>query len=376
MIYFDNAATTSPLNEVLDLYLKATKEYPGNSSSTHALGRKSLRALDQAREEILNVFGLSSTHSLIFNSGATEGNNLAIKGIARYYSNRGKKIITSSVEHPSVTNVFKELEKEGFEVVYLPVTSEGKVDPSSLEEAMDNNTILVSIMGVNNEVGAINDISKLADIVHKYPKAFFHSDMTQAIGKVKMPYNKVDLFTYSSHKLGGLRGDGALIYLKKIRFAPTNDGGGQEGGFRSGTVDVPTALTQALAIKEAKKSMQNKLEKVNEINKTLRKSLLELDEVTFNSPDDATPFLLNFSLKHKKASVILEALSQREIYVSSVSACSSKGEPISNVLLAMGKNEGDARNSLRLSFNGDSSLEEVEEFMNNFKEVIERTINR
>lgn len=376
MIYFDNAATTSPLKEVLDLYLKAITEYPGNSSSTHALGRKSLRALDQAREEILNAFGLSSSHSLIFNSGATEGNNLAIKGIAHFYSNRGKKIITSSVEHPSVTNVFKELEKEGFEVVYLPVTSEGKVDPSSLEEVMDNNTILVSIMGVNNEVGAINDISKLADIVHKYPKAFFHSDMTQAVGKVKMPYNKVDLFTYSSHKLGGFRGDGALIYLKKIRFAPINDGGGQEGGFRSGTVDVPTALTQALVIKEAKKSMQNKLEKVSEINKTLRKSLSELDEVTFNSPIDATPFLLNFSLKHKKASVILEALSQREIYVSSVSACSSKGEPISNVLLAMGKSEGDARNSLRLSFNGDSSLEEVEEFMNNFKEVIERTINR
>lgn len=376
MIYFDNAATTSPLKEVLDLYLQATRDYPGNSSSTHALGRKSLKALDQARMDILNTFGLSSSHSLIFNSGATEGNNLAIKGIVRLYSNRGKKIITSSVEHPSVTNVFKELEKEGFEVVYLPVTSEGKVDPSSLEEAMDNNTILVSIMGVNNEMGAVNDISKLADIVHKYPKAFFHSDMTQAIGKVKMPYSKVDLFTYSSHKIGGLRGDGALIYLKKIRFAPINDGGGQEGGFRSGTVDVPTALSQALAIKEAKKRMQNKLEKVTQINENLRKSLMELEEVSLNSPLDATPFVLNFSLKHKKASVVLEALSQREIYVSSVSACSSKGEPISNVLLAMGKSEGDARNSLRLSFNEDSSIEEAEEFMNNFKEVIERTINR
>jgi len=376
MIYFDNAATTSPLKEVLSLYVEKCQNVPGNSSSTHALGRKANRELDEARNQILAAFGLERTHNLIFTCGATEGNNLSIKGVCKLYKNRGNKIITSSVEHPSVLNVFKELESEGFEVVYLPVNSEGKVLPSSLEEAMDNKTILVSIMGVNNEVGAINDMNALADIVHKYPKALFHSDMTQAVGKVKMPYNKIDMFTYSTHKIGGLRGDGALIYLKKIQFAPVFDGGGQEGGFRSGTVDVPCALSHALALKEAIKRMPNKVVHVKEIYDYLRENLGKLDEISFNSPLDGSVFVLNISLKHKKASVILEALSQREIYVSSVSACSSKGEPISNVLLAMGKSEGDARNSLRLSFSESNSIDEAKEFMTQFMDVLERTINR
>lgn len=376
MIYFDNAATTSPLPEVLSLYMEKCQTVIGNSSSTHALGRKANRELDEARREILASFGLEKTHNLIFTSGATEGNNLSIKGVCKLYKNRGNKIIVSSVEHPSVTNVFKELEKEGFEVVYLPVNEEGKVLPSSLEEAMDNKTILVSIMGVNNEVGSINDMNALADIVHKYPKALFHSDLTQAVSKVKMPYNKIDMFTYSTHKIGGLRGDGALVYLKKIQFASLFDGGGQEGGFRSGTVDVPCALSHALAVKEAMKSMARKIPHVKEIYDYLKEELGKLDEVSFNSPIDGSPFVLNISLKHKKASVILEALSEREIYVSSVSACSSKGEPISSVLLAMNRSEGDARNSLRLSFSESNTINEAQAFMKEFMDILERTINR
>ncbi len=376
MIYFDNAATTAPLEEALSFYLKAVKDFPGNSSSTHGLGRQADRELEKARASILESFGLAKTHSLIFNSGATEGNNLAIKGIAHFYKNRGKKLITSSVEHPSVTNAFKELEKEGFEVVYLPVTEEGKVDPSSLEKALDKDTILVSIMGVNNETGAVNDLSALADLTHKFPKAFFHSDLTQAIGKVKVPYSKLDLFTYSSHKIGGLRGDGALIYLNKIKFAPLNDGGGQEYGFRSGTVNVPAVMTQAYVIKEALKGYESNLKHVKEISEYLRQNLNIPSEIRFNSPKEASPYVLNFSLINKKASVVLEALSEKGIYVSSVSACNSKGEPISEVLTAMGKSEGDARNSIRLSFSKRNTLEEAETFVKAFKEVLEGVINR
>ena len=376
MIYFDNAATTAPLEEALSFYLKAVQDFPGNSSSTHGLGRQADRELEKARASILESFGLAKTHSLIFNSGATEGNNLAIKGIAHFYKNRGKKLITSSVEHPSVTNAFKELEKEGFEVVYLPVTEEGKVDPLSLEKALDKDTILVSIMGVNNETGAVNDLSALADLTHKFPKAFFHSDLTQAIGKVKVPYSKLDLFTYSSHKIGGLSGDGALIYLNKIKFAPLNDGGGQEFGFRSGTVNVPCVMTQAYVVKEALKGYEENLKHVKEISEYLRQNLNIPSEIRFNSPIDASPYVLNFSLINKKASVVLEALSEKGIYVSSVSACNSKGEPISEVLTAMGKSEGDARNSIRLSFSKRNTLEEAETFVKAFKEVLEGVINR
>ena len=376
MIYFDNAATTAPLEEAISFYLKAINDFPGNPSSTHGLGRQADRQLEKARTEILEVFGLSKTHSLIFNSGATEGNNLAIKGIAHFYKNRGMKLITSSVEHPSVTEAFKELEREGFDVVYLPVNEEGKVEPSSLEKALDKDTILVSIMGVNNETGSINDLSALADLTHKFPKAFFHSDLTQAVGKVKVPYSKLDMFTYSSHKIGGLRSDGALIYLNKIKFAPINDGGGQEFGFRSGTINVPAALTQAYVVKEAFKNYESNLKHVEEISKYLRQNLNIPDEIRFNSPLDASPYVLNFSLINKKASVVLEALSEREIYVSSVSACNSKGEPISDVLTAMHRSEGDARNSLRLSFSKRNTLEEAEAFVKAFKEVLEGVINR
>lgn len=195
MVYFDSAASTAPSQNVLDAFLKLNQISFANPSSVHALGREGARLLEDQRKQLLRLFGVSNTHQAIFLSGASEANNLALKGIAFSYQNRGKKILISSAEHPSVTEPAKELAlRFGFTLMELPVNEDGVVDPKTLEEAMDKDVILVSIIGVNNETGSINDLRALGEIVHRFPKAYFHSDLTQAIGKIDVPFSSLDLF--------------------------------------------------------------------------------------------------------------------------------------------------------------------------------------
>lgn len=376
MIYFDNAATSKPYLSVLESYLKGNNENFANPSSNHAYGREANKILESSREKILKNLGIVNTHRVVFLSGASESNNLAIKGIAKKYSNRGKRIITSSIEHPSVLETFKALEKDGFEVIYLPVNDEGKVTKESLESVLNKDTILVSVMAVNNETGSINDIKALASLTHKFPKAFFHSDATQAIGKTSLPYADIDLLSFSGHKIHGLKGTGALILKKSITPFRQIDGGDQEYFLRSGTVDVYGAKTLSEALDITFSKMKENTSKISEISAYLRKELSNIEEISINSPLDASPYILNFSLKRKKASVITEALSHEGIYVSSVSACNSKGEPISYVLQRMGKSNEDAANSIRLSFSYENTLEEAKEFIETLKKIIERTIDR
>ncbi len=376
MIYFDNAATTKPDKDVLACFLKENEECFGNPSSRHAFGRESNRRLENARNSILKDLGIENTHRVIFTSGASESNNLAIKGVSKKYFRRGKRIITTNVEHPSVLETFKSLENEGFEVIYLPVNKNGVIDLETLEKEMNKDTILVSIMATNNETGSNNDIETLSSIVHKFPKAFFHVDVTQAIGKRKLPYEKIDLFSFSGHKIHGLKGTGALILKKNIALLRQIDGGDQEYFFRAGTDNTPGDASLALALHKVTINLNENAKKAKEISSYLREELAKNDEIMINSPLDASPFILNISLKKKKASVITEALSHEEIYVSSVSACNSKGEPISYVLEAMGCDKGRAMNSIRLSFSNENTLEEAKSFLKTFNEIIERTIDR
>jgi cysteine desulfurase len=376
MIYFDNAATTPTLKEALEVFLNANAESFANPSSTHAFGHQADKYLEDARKSILIDLGLSSTHHLLFNSGATEGNNLAIKGVAFHYANRGQRILTSAVEHPSVLKVMDELRPLGFEIVVLPVDKEGKVEPETLKKAMTKETILVSIMAVNNEVGTINDINALSEIVHAYPKAYFHIDATQAIGKARIPYEKADLISFSAHKFGGLKGSGALAYKKNLVFTPINMGGEQEYGFRGGTVNMPSCAAEAAALHFVIADFEKHQEIVKAISLQIFDALVKNPEITFNSPVDAIPYILNFSLRKKKASVVLEALSEQGIYVSSVSACSSKEEPVSYVLLAMGKSKEDSANSIRISFGPQNTLEEANIFLKTFEAILERTHDR
>lgn len=371
MIYFDNAATTSVNQEVLSTFNDLCKNFYGNASSNHKYGQESSRLLSKAKEQILKLFNLDSSYQVIFTSGATESNNIAIKGVALAYQKRGKHLITTSVEHPSVLNAFKQLRDDfGFELTILPVQENGKVDPKELEKAMRNDTILVSIMHVNNEVGSINDLNDLANIVHRYPKCFFHSDTTQGITKIDLDYRCLDMFIASSHKLHGLKGSGMLILKKNICPLPLFSGGGQEDNIRSGTNDVPRDVVLAKALRIEMEKRVEAYDKVKTINDYLRKELANIEEVEINSPHDASPYILDFSLTKHKASVVVEALSLKDIMVSTISACSSKKTEKSHVLTAMNKNLTLASNPLRLSFDDQNTLDEAKEFILTFKDIL------
>ena len=376
MIYFDAAATTRPSARVLERFAKVSSSCIGNPSSAHALGREAARLVEEARKEMLSSFGLNKTHQAIFLSGASEANNLALKGIAFQYQNRGRKILVSSVEHPSVLEPAKQLaERFGFELVLLSTDEYGRVLPSTLEEAIDDKTILVSIMGVNNETGAINDLKALASIVHRFPKCYFHSDLTQAIGKVDVPFADLDLFSFSGHKIHGIKGSGALVYKSSIRFIPLIDGGGQENGYRSGTVSPALCASLSLAVADALSSKKENEAHASLLWKRLYEGLSS-ENYILHSNEEGSPFVLNFSLRYHKASVIVEALSREEIYVSTASACSSKKEPFSEVLVAMGKSKDEASNAIRISIDEENTVEEVDTFLAALKKNLEEIHKR
>ena len=366
-IYLDNAATTIPDREVVALYNEIELNHFGNSGSIHKLGIDSLNYLNKARQLILNTFGLKG-YKVYFTSSSTEANNLAIKGYARKYSLRGKHLITSNIEHPSVLECFKQLEKDGFEVTYLQVNEEGIITPEQLESAIRKDTILVSIMGTNNEIGSMNPIKDLAAVVHKNPKIAFHVDTTQDIGKRNLNYSDIDMFVVSGHKIHGLKGSGALIAKQSLSFEPVISGGGQEDGYRSGTVSVALACSLALAVK---KCYPINMEVALDRQEVLFEEMPKLPGISINSSRNSSPFIFNFSLTEKKASVVVEALSNKNIYVSSVSACHSKGEAGSYVVAALGKTERISHNTIRVSLSRDSSVTQVEIFIMELRNILE-----
>ena len=366
-IYLDNAATTIPNKEVVALYNEIEINHFGNSGSIHKLGIDSLNYLNKARQLILNTFGLKG-YKVYFTASSTEANNLAIKGYARKYSLRGKHLITSNIEHPSVLECFKQLEKEGFEVTYLKVNEEGIVTPEQLEAAIRKDTILVSIMGTNNEIGSMNPIKDLAAVVHKNPKIAFHVDTTQDIGKRNLNYSDIDMFVVSGHKIHGLKGSGALIAKQSLSFEPVISGGGQEDGYRSGTVSVALACSLALAVK---KCYPIDMEAALDRQEVLFEEMPKLPGISINSSGNSSPFIFNFSLTEKKASVVVEALSNKNIFVSSVSACHSKGEAGSYVVAALGKTERISHNTIRVSLSRDTSVTQVEIFIMELRNILE-----
>lgn len=370
-IYLDNAATTKPYPEVVALNDELNKKYFANPSSTHHLGLESSNLLNKARESILKTLKLNK-HKVIFTSSSTEALNLAIKGYAFKYQNRGKHLITSNIEHPSVLECFYQLKDQfGFKLTILDADENGIVSKEKVEEAIKEDTILVSIMAINNEIGSINPINEIAELVHKYPKCNFLCDTTQAIGKENINYNNLDMFTLSSHKFHGLKGSGALIYKANISFLPLISGGGQEDNFRSGTSSINNALTLAKALSLSISSLNNNFARVKELHNYLYNELSKIDNIHLNSPKEGTPYIINFSLTNKKAAVIVEALSELGIYISSVSACHSKFEKSSYVVKAITNNELFASNTLRVSFSYENTLEEVQIFIKELKSLME-----
>ena len=370
VIYLDNAATTKVDPEVLNSYNQITLKYFANPSSIHSLGQESSRLLDKSREQILNVLKLTH-HEVIFTSGATEANNLAIKGYCFANRSRGKHIVTSSTEHPSVLNTVLEMQDFGFEVTVLPVNKEGQIEVNSLKAAIREDTILVSLMMVNNEVGAINPIQEVGEYLKKFPKNAFHVDMVQAIGKLPLDFNNIDMFSIAGHKIHGLLGSGLLIKEKKIILKAINQGGGQENNLRSGTNTLALSASLAKALRLSIEGEANNFKKVKVLSERLLGYLKDnKDKYLINSYNEDNPYIVNFSLLHHKASVVVEALSNRGIMVSSLSACHAKNEDYSKVVYAMYQDLNLAHNTIRISFDKDNTLEEVEALIKNLEEIL------
>jgi len=362
MIYLDNSATTKPYPEVIESFVKVSTDYFGNPSSLHGIGTQAEKLLSTARKQIADLLKVKSAE-VFFTSGGTEGNNLAIKGAALANQNRGKHIITTSIEHPSVMEAFQVLSEQGFAVTYLPVDATGRVSVVDLEKALREDTILVSIMHVNNEVGSIQPIAEIGELLKQYPQILFHVDHVQGIGKVDLSLIDagIDLCTISGHKLHGLKGTGVLYIRQGVRIAPLFSGGNQEGQFRSGTENVAGIVALAKAMRISLNNCVLYAHKLKEIRTVFYHGLQEIDGVQVNSPVDGAPHIINFSVPGLKSEVLLHELETEGVYVSTTSACSSKKRTASKTVLEMYRNQERAESVIRISTSFHNEIEEAKQ---------------
>lgn len=373
MIYLDNSATTIPDESVVASFKKVTEQYFANPSSIHQLGGTSERLLQTAKRQAAELLQVED-EEIIFTSGGTEGNNIAIKGIALEHQNRGKHIITTAIEHPSVEEACQSLERLGFEITYLPVNETGIIQVEAVENAIREDTILISVMHVNNELGSIQPIEAIGKIAKKHPKLFFHVDAVQALGKVplKLRDSGIDLCTFSGHKIHGLKGTGILYVRKTTSLFPLFDGGGQEKGLRSGTENLAGAVSIVRALRLTLESQKTKQQALQKLAKTLRTELEQIPGVHINSPQSGAPHIMNISAPGIKPEVIIHMLGEKGIFISTKSACSSKQKDESKILVACGFNRERAISGLRISISYHNTIEDINTFIQEFKESLNK----
>ena len=357
MIYLDNAATTKPSQRAAEAMMMAIS-YFGNPSSLHGLGLQTEKLINSARDNIANMLGVNSKN-IYFTSGGTESNNLAVYGVANSLKRRGKRVITSTIEHPSVMESFKRLENDGYDVCYLGVDKDGIVNLDDLAGMLTEDTILVSIMHVNNETGVIQPIERISDMVReKSPYCIVHCDCVQSFGKIPVKPDKmgVDMVSISAHKIHGFKGTGAL-YTNYARITPLIRGGEQQNEIRPGTENVGGILAFSAAVSEC----EIDIEKMREKRNLMRDLLCEkLDNVKVNgSCEQNSGSVLNVSFIGIKAEILLHSLERHEIYVSTGSACSSHKPQPSHVLLAMGVEQKAVDGAIRISFSQNTTLDEI-----------------
>jgi len=366
MIYFDNSATTKALPEVLDTYRKVSEDFFANPSSLHALGGKADEMLQSARHQIADLIGAKPSE-IFFTSGGTEGDNWIIKGTAMAKRQFGKHLITTSIEHPAVINSMKQLEKLGFEVTYLPVDSRGFIHVEDLKAAIRKDTILVSVMGVNNEIGSKQPIAEIGDLLEAYPNIHFHVDAVQAIGKGLMAalrHPRVDFITFSGHKFHAPRGTG-FIYAKEGRLIdPLLTGGGQEHDWRSGTENTPAIAAMAKALRLLLNDEDQKVAQQQAVRERIYQHVSQFDNVTMFSQlsDDFAPHVLCFAIEGVRGETTVHAFETHDIYISTTSACSSKKGTESSTLAAMHVRQNIATSAIRVSLDEHNTLAEADEF--------------
>lgn len=364
MIYLDYSATTPVNKEVLASFSKAAIEYPGNPNSLHKLGLESNKLIEASTKQIAKILGVKE-NEIIYTSGSSESNNLAIKGIADKYKNRGKHIITTNFEHSSIYGPISYLQKDGFDVDFVKTLDNGLVDLEDLERLIRDDTILVTICSVNSEIGVRQPIEEIKKIVKKHEKCFLHVDMTQSIGKEKISLDDIDLVSFSAHKFYGLKGIGCLIKKEKIALEPIIHGGKSTTIYRSGTPCLPLIVSLAKALRLAYENFDAKYEHVKELNSYLKEKLSHYDLVRINSNDYCIPHILNISVLNVKPETMQHALEEYDIYISTKTACSSK-ENISRAVLALTNDKERAASSVRISLSYLTTKEECDEFLKAF----------
>ncbi len=370
-IYLDYAATTPIDEEIIESYYKLLKANYGNSDSIHEEGTKAGTFLKKARMQIANLLNCKE-NEVIFTSGSTESNNTAIKGVAFAYQNRGKHIITTKIEHPSVMDSCKQLEELfGFEVTYLDVKEDGKIDLNDLKNSLRKDTILVSIMAVNNEMGSIQDIEGISKVIKENSTALYHIDATQAMCKEKLNYNLADLYNFSSHKFYGLKGSSVLVKKEKVRLVPLMSGGQQENGARGGTVNWASHMMLAKSLRLGLEKMEEHYNYVKDLKTYLLEKLTTINGLRVNSPVDSTPYVLNIYFNNKRGEVIMNALSNKGIYISTKSACSSRSKDYSTSIYEVTKDATISKNSLRISLSHLTTKEELDVFVKELKDIVD-----
>ncbi|GEO74529.1 cysteine sulfinate desulfinase cysteine desulfurase [Levilactobacillus namurensis DSM 19117] len=366
MIYFDNSATTKAAPEAVDTYAKVSANYWGNPSSLHNFGEQAFNLLEQSRQQIADLVGVKLSE-ILFTSGGTEGDNWAIKGTAMAKREFGKHLITTAVEHPAVHNSMEQLKQLGYDVTYLPVDENGRVSADDLRAAIRPDTILVSTMAVNNEIGAVQPLAEIADVLRDFPKIHWHIDAVQGIGKGlhDLIFNdRVDFVTFSGHKFHAPRGIGFMYKRQGRKIAPLMAGGGQERNLRSGTENLPAIAAMAKALRLLLADEPAKVAQQRAIRLAILHHIETFDHVTVFSKDLPVfaPHILCFAIEGVRGETIVHAFEEHQIYISTTSACSSKKHVESSTLQAMQINPDVATSAVRISLDEHNTMAEAEEF--------------
>ena len=368
-VYLDNSATTRQYDEVTRKMKEAMDDFYGNPSALHSLGLASEKKIRAARQNLASALG-AKEEEIVFTSGGTESDNMALYGIAQAKKREGKKIITSKVEHPAVLEACKVLEKEGFDVTYIGVDDQCRLDTTQLRASIDDQTTLISIMAVNNETGTIMPIEEIGRLKGR---AVFHTDAVQGFGKVNLKNTRADLISVSAHKIHGPKGIGALYVKKGVNLPAFIVGGGQERHMRSGTENVPGIIGFGAACQIAMSDIDGRMEKMAAARNYLLAGICDqISDIRVNSPEDGAASVLNISFLGTRGEVLLHTLEQDQIFVSTGSACSSNKKGGSHVLAAMGLSDKEIEGAIRFSFNEFNTTEEMDYVIDKVKTAVER----
>ena len=368
MIYLDYAASTPVDDEVLNEFIRVSKEYYANPNSNHTLGMKAKMVIDEATKNIAKLLNVKE-NEIIYTSGSSESNNLVIKGVCERYKSRGKHILISSLEHNSIVSSCTYLQELGFEVEIIPVDKYGIINIDELKKMLRDDTILVSITSVDSELGIREPIEEIASILKEYPNCFFHTDASQAIGKVNIDYSDVDLITITPHKFYGLSGVGILVKRDNVFLKPQINGGKSSTIYRSGTPDTALIASASIALKKSLENMEERRISVIDKNKKIVEYLKGKKDVTINSNYNSIPYIINFSVQNRKSNDLQKKLNDLEIYVSTKTSCCPIETP-SKLVYAVTKNKGLASSSIRLSLSHLTTNAEIDKFIEVMNNII------